>query len=286
MNDIRKIAFLIIGLFLATGAMAQVSKTSDSVAICEPGESAEVIEESVSKMMSAEEIAMATDSIMANYDSEWKALSMQGKLSFTGLPMRVSVKVYMERGESVILSARAPFLGEVARVEMNQDSIVFINKHSRTYNTQQLAGYTSDPKRYLCDLQDILLGEVAYPGNGHLTQTLATQSQWISMPGEKTLIHPSQQLQVDGTEYGFVMDSTCWQLERFVLMIKKPGVVVETQYLYGEKNWTLGLEITVNNKKMNGEVELSYPDYSPSPIEFTTLGNKYRKVDFQGLMKF
>lgn len=286
MIDIKKIAFLFIGLLLPVIAEAQVPVPSDSVAICEPGEAAEVIEESDSRLMSAEEIAVATDTIMANYDSEWKELSMQGKLSFTGLPMRVSVKVYMERGKSVILSARAPFLGEVARVEMNQDSIVFINKHSRTYNTQQLAGYTPDPKRYLCDLQDILLGEMAFPGNGHITQSLATQSQWIVMPGEKVLVYPAKSLQVDGTEYGFVMDSTCWQLQSFVLMIKKPGVVINTNYIYGEKDWTLGLEISVNNKKMNGEVELSYPDYSPTPLEFTALGNKYRRVDIKGLLKF
>lgn len=286
MNDIKKIAILIFVLVTATVAGAQIPIPSDSVAICEPGDPFEAIDESASRLMSIEEIAVATDSIIANYDSEWKDLSMQGKLSFTGLPMRVSVKVYMKRGESVILSARAPIFGEVARVEMNQDSIVFINKHSRTYNTQSFAGLTTDPQTYLCDLQDILLGEMAFPGRGHITRDLAEQSQWIVMPGDNTLVYPSKALQIAGTEYGFVMDATNWQLRSFVLMLQKPGIVIDTNYLYGESGWTLGLEISRNNKKMNGEVELSYPDYSPTPLVFTELGNKYRKVDVKDLMKF
>lgn len=286
MNDIKKIAVLFFVVFSATVAGAQIPIPSDSVAICEPGDPSETIDESASRLMTVEEIAVATDTIIANYDSEWKDLSMQGKLSFTGLPMRVSVKVYMKRGESVILSARAPFLGEVARVELNKDSIVFINKRSRTYNTQPLAGFTSNPRAYLCDLQDILLGEMAFPGHGHITQDLAAQSQWIAMAGDNALVYPSKPLQIPGSEYGFVMDSTCWQLRSFVLMIQQSGVVLNTNYIYGEEGWTLGLEISLKNKTMKGEVELSYPDYSPTPLDFTALANKYRKVDFKELLKF
>lgn len=274
------------------GVMAFGQAAPDSIAICPPGEpgeemGAEPTSGSVSRMMTVEEVAVATDSIMANYDSDWTDLSMQGKLSFDGLPMSVGVKVYMKRGESVILSARAPFLGEVARVELNQDSITLINKHTRTYNVQPLDGLNVDRKAYLCDLQDILLGQVAFPGRGRLTQNIAGLSQWIDLPTDDALIYPSGELQTPGTEYGFVMDSTCWELRSFVMMLQKSGVVVETKYNYGEKGWTLGLEITLPKKKMRGEVELSYPEYDGgTPLEFTVLGSKYRKVDFKQLMKF
>lgn len=263
----------------------------DSIAICPPGEPAGVLEPdpestNASRIMTLEEITIATDTIIANYDSDWKDLSMQGKLSFDGLPMSVSVKMYMKRGESIILSARAPIFGEVARVEVCPDSIVLINKHSRTYNVQSFAGLNVDSKAYLCDLQDILLGQVAFPGHGRISPEMAFQSQWIAMPTEDALIYPSPELQVEGTEYGFVMDSTLWQLRSFVLMLKKSNVVVETKYLYGDKGWTLGLEISLPKKKMGGEAQLSYPDYNPTPIEFTVLGSKYRKVDYKELLRF
>ncbi len=285
----KRIVLVLGVIFASMGIWAQ--NVPDSIAICPPGEPAEAIEpqpesEYASRLMTVEEIAMATDTIIANYDADWTDLSMQGKLSFDGLPMSVSVKLYMKRGESVILSARAPIFGEVARVEICPDSIVLINKHTRTYNVQSLTGLNVDAKTYLCDLQDILLGQVAFPGNGRLTPEIAAQSQWIDLPTDDALIYPSAALQVEGTEYGFVMDSLCWQLKSFVLMLRQTGVVIETKYLYGDKGWTLGIEISLPKKKLGGEAQLSYPDYNPTPLEFTNLGSKYRKVDFKELMKF
>lgn len=265
----------------------QYPEPSDSVAICEQDipDDMEDLQSSI-PLMAAEEIAVAVDTIIANYDADWKDLSMQGKLSFTGLPMKVSVKVYMKRGESVILSARAPIFGEVARVEICQDSIVFINKHSRTYNIQPLTGLAADPKAYMCDIQDLLLGQIAFPGHGRMTPALASDSQWIGVPGNDALIYPSERLQIQGLDYGFVMDSSCWQLRSFVMMIKNIGLVVETDYLYGNEGWTLGLKIDQKGKKMEGEATLSYPDYEAAPLEFTQLGSRYRKVGMKELMKF
>lgn len=283
--------FIVVVFALLAIAEMSGQTVADSIAICPPGAEAEIMEpqpetSGTSRVMTIEEIAIATDTIIANYDSEWKDLSMQGKLTFDGLPMPVSVKLYMRRGESIILSARAPIFGEVARVEVSQDSIVLINKHSRTYNVQSLVGLDVDSKSYLSDLQDILLGQVAFPGHGRITPDMAFQSQWIAMPADNALIYPSSELQVYGTEYGFVMDSTIWQLRSFVLMLQKSGVVVETKYLYGDKGWTLGLEVSLPKKKMGGEAQLSYPDYNPTPLEFTVLGSKYRKVGFKELMRF
>ena len=288
MKEIR-ILILMIGIMAAAQAFGQTAP--DSVAVCLPDEPADMAEaapdtENASRLLTVEEIGMATDSITGNYDSDWTDLSMQGKLSFDGLPMSVSVKVYMKRGEAVILSARAPFFGEVARVEMNRDSITLINKHTRCYNVQPLAGLDVDRKAYLSDLQDILLGQVAFPGHGRLTADNALLSQWIGLATGETLLYPLGELQTAGTEYGFVLDSTVWQLNSFVLMLQKTGVVIETKYLYGDKGWTLGLEISLPKKKLGGEVQLSYPDYEAAPLEFTVLDGKYRQVDFRQLMKF
>lgn len=283
---IIKILVLIFGIAVAATAFGQ--EAADSIAVC-PDEALDesTQEANVSRLMTMEEVAVAADSIMANYDADWSDLSMQGKLTFDGLPMSVSVKVYMKRGEAVILSARAPFLGEVARVEVNQDSIMLINKHSRTYNVQPLDGLDVDRKAYLNDLQDILLGQVAFPGYGRLTAENAFLPQWIALPTGEALIYPSSDLQTQGTEYGFVMDSGAWQLSSFVLMLQQTGVVIETKYLYGDKGWTLGLEINLPKKKLQGEVQLSYPEYEGvAPMEFTVIGGKYRKVDFKQLMKF
>lgn len=286
---------MILVAVMGFGMNAYGQEAPDSIAICEPGDPPTVMEDDVevaetpangSRILTAEEIAVAADTIMANYDADWTDLSMQGKLSFDGLPMSVSVKVYMKRGESIILSGRAPFLGEVARVEVNRDSLTIINKYTRTYNMQPFAGLPVDRSVYLSDLQDVLLGQVAFPGHGRLTPDNAGLSQWIGLPTGEALIYPGVELQTPGTEYGFVMDAECWQLKSFVLMLQQTGIVMETRYDYGDKGWTLGLEISLPKKKMKGEVQLSYPDYDASPLEFTKLGGKYRKVDFQQLLRF
>lgn len=299
---IKIILMVLFGVVWAAGSAFGQEAVPDSVAVCPPGEPEEMTaaapdgnvapaletteQDNASRLLTIEEIGVATDSITGNYDSEWTDLSMQGKLSFDGLPMSVSVKIYMKRGESVIMSARAPFFGEVARVEANQDSITFINKHTRCYNSQPFQGYGVDPKAYLTDLQDVLLGQVAFPGHGRLNADNALLSQWIALPTSESLLYPGPELQTAGTEYGFVMDSADWQLKSFVLMLQKTGTVLETKYLYGDKGWTLGLEISLPKKKMQGEVQLSYPDYDGTPLEFTQLGGKYRKVDFKQLLRF
>lgn len=236
--------------------------------------------------MTAEEIAMAADSIISGYPEEWQELSMQGKLSFDGLPVRPTVKIYMKRAESVIMSARAPILGEVARVEICPDSVTFINKHTRTYNSQPIGAFLREYPGGIADIQDILLGRMAFPGHGHLTRDLAFRSQWISIPDRGTLVYPEESLQLPMSDYGFVTDSDDWRLTAFALSLPSASAFIETGYLYGDEGWTLQLKILLNEKPLNGEVQLSYPDYSPTPLQLTDAGSRYRKVDFKQLLKF
>ncbi len=237
------------------------------------------------RMLTMEEIAVATDTVMANYDADWEQLSMQGRLQFDGLPMRLNVKVYMERGKSVLISARAPILGEVARVEILGDSITLINKSSRTYHVISLAPVASGMPGVLADVQDLLLGQMAFPGHGRLTPDLAKQARWIGMPDAKTIVFPDETLQPPGSQCGFVLDEVM-QLSAFAIALMQAQLEVQTSYLYGEDGWTLGIDIVLKGKAMHGSLELSYPDYAPTPLKPTSLGKQYRKVDFRELMKY
>lgn len=236
--------------------------------------------------LTAEEIAVATDTIIAHYSPEWQELSMQGKLTFDGLPVRPTVKIYMERGKSVIMSARASILGEVARVEIDRDSVTLINKHSKTYTAFPIGTYLKDYPGGICDIQDILLGQIAIPGAGRLTQELAQRAQWIGIPEQGTLIYPEKSLQFSKSDYGFVADPDDWHLKAFALGLPEAEAFLETGYLYGEDGWTLGLKITLRDKPMQGEMQLSYPDYAPTPLQPTDAGARYRKVDIKQLLKF
>ena len=293
LKTFRQIYTAVILLTLAVTASCKASarEAVDSIAVCEPEEPLTATDagsatDSPTRVLTVEETAVATDSIRAGYDSDWQRLSMQGRLIFDALPIRPNVKIYMERGKSVIMSARAPIMGEVARIEINRDSVTMINKYNRTYCSYDAGGILGKSTDFMADVQDILLGQVAFPGRGRISHDLASRSQWIEIPGQGTLIYPGADLQLPGADYGYVMDPDGWQLRSFALLIAGAQTLLETTYLYGDEGWTLGLRATVKDRPMEGEMQLSYPDYSPTPLGFTDAGKKYRKTDLKGLLKF
>lgn len=244
-------------------------------------------DESADKVLTAEVIATAVDSIQVGYDSEWAELSMEGKLQFDGLPVRPTVKIYMKRNESIIMSARASIFGEVARVEISRDSLTIINKHSKTYLSYPLGKVVDSYPGGIADIQDIMLGEVAIPGKGHMTHELAAACAWAYLEAQDAvLLYPSADLQIPGADYGFLLDPSDWHLLSFALGIPKSAAFLETEYQYGEQGWTMKLNMELKERPYTGMLELTYPNYSPTPLEPTKITDKYRKVDFKNLMKF
>lgn len=237
-------------------------------------------------ILAVDDITNAAGIIVENYPQEWSELSMQGKLSFEGLPVRPTVKIYMKRGESVIMSARAPIFGEVARVEMCNDSITIINKHTRRYWVQRLDLYTGSNPNVISDIQDIFLGNIAFPGHGRLSRDLALKSKWLATPDNEIYVFPPADMQFAGSEYGLVLDADDYTLLSFVMLLLKSNVGLQIAYLYGDAGWTLSIELEANNNNLGGEIQLSYPDYNPTPLEFTNAGERYSLTDIKGILKF
>ena len=230
-------------------------------------------------------IASATAGIIGSYPAEWAQLSMQGKLKVDGLPVNPNIKIYMDRGKSILLSARAPILGEVARIEICKDSITFINKHTRRYFSADLSRVFSANPSLIADIQDILLGQVAYPGHGRLTEDLAALTEWSLTPEGLLMLFPSGQLQHSEAEYGFLVDPDSFRLSVFALMLPQSETIVDLHYLYGPAGYTL--QLTSDNKKqrLGGELQLSSPDFNPTPLTPTDT-RRYVKSDIKGILKF
>ena len=62
----------------------------------------------------------AAAKITAYYD-DWKTVTLSGKLHIDGLPISPSAKIYMERGKKLVISLRAPLLGEVGTLEADSE---------------------------------------------------------------------------------------------------------------------------------------------------------------------
>lgn len=278
---ILTIIFNVIPIF----AQAISESEGDSVIVVEEYEDGDSISFTES-FLAKSQIECALDTIRCHYPQEWKELSMQGKLSFDGLPLRPTVKLYMERGVSVIVSARAPIVGEVARIEMSKDSITFINKHSRKFMSINLQRYSQIYPGIMSDIQDVLLGQIAFPGHGRLNKDLADKSYWIDAQDDAILLMPGTELQYAGLQYGFVLNPLNYALTNAVLEFAKDQMILELSYIYGSQGWTLMMEVEKGSYPLGGELQLSYPDYSPMPLQFTEIGDKYQRTDLKGLMKF
>lgn len=94
----------------------------------------------------------------------WTDVSMSVKCTLRApKSMTVSGKATMIRGEELRLSLR--MLGfEVGGLYIDRDSVFFYEKLNRTMVVESMAKLTDATGLTLSDIQDILLGQLAYPG--------------------------------------------------------------------------------------------------------------------------
>lgn len=263
-------------LFLSSSMSAQTPE----IAQAEITQSPDTTSAQPAPMLPTAEDTAAADS------TAWQELSMQGKLSMDGLPVSPTVKIYMRRGETVILSARAPIFGEVVRLEVCPDSATFINKHTKKYWSHDISNATRMHPGIIADLQELLLGNLYLPGYGPMTQELQEKCQ-ISETGDGNLfLYPEPDLQYSGLEYGFVVSPEDRILQTLAVLIPDHDAILCLDYLFGEQGWTLGLGIDLGKNSLDGSLQLSYPDFNPTPLTLTNAGAKYTRTDFKRLLKF
>lgn len=201
-----------------------------------------------------------------------------------GLPVSPTVKIYMKRGETVILSARAPIFGEVARLEVCPDSATFINKHTKILVARYQQRHTL-ASRIIADLQELLLGNLYLPGHGPMTWNFRKTAR-SPRPRRQSLPIPAPDLQYRGLEYGFVVAPDDRALQTLAVLIPDHDAIVCLDYLFGEQGWTLGLGIDLGKNSLEGALQLSYPDFTPTPLTLTNAGARYTRTDFKRLLKF
>ncbi|MDE5773529.1 MAG: DUF4292 domain-containing protein [Muribaculaceae bacterium] len=97
----------------------------------------------------------------------WSRVAINGKLRTEMLPVSLTLRVAMERDKRLALSIRAPFLGEVMRVEMTPGELYIINRKKKTYHQME---YDAD-RPLLQYAQDLLLGRVVVVGSGVLSKS-------------------------------------------------------------------------------------------------------------------
>lgn len=101
----------------------------------------------------------------------WSSAELTGKLRLQGLPIAPTVKIYMHHGDEILLSLRAPFVGEVGRIEVKGDTVTAINKLKRVYCKESIASFRYDYPSLIADAQSLLLGRVVVVNEGELAKS-------------------------------------------------------------------------------------------------------------------
>ncbi len=203
----------------------------------------------------------AANRISSGY-SDWKSVDMSGKITSLNFFIKPSLKLYMKRGELIMLSVRVPLKGEVARLEADKDSILIVNKLNRTYIRESIGQLTKIAAVTLSDIQDIFLGRVFIAGRGTLTKKDARRidiyeepGAWLAVPKDQpddSLVHYGFRVLPDG-KVSLLMLSSLFDEATAQLEYSYSGKSSELEFTFDRKSKTFGLTFELSSPKWNAK---------------------------------
>lgn len=261
------------------------------------------------KPLTGKKAREAIDAITSGY-GDWDKLGFEGKLKSDILPMGISptIKVFMQRGERLQMSVRAPFVGEVGALELTTDSILIVNKYHKTYCTGATRDLIPGATLSLDDLQSILLGRIVLPGKGELSRDNLRHIEITEDFEGGWLIYPKDSAQPYGAEYCCLTypDGT---LQAILLEKDSPaedsdisGPTVDATdnsaddeseentegvsllYTYPGKDATdIAIETTSNGKTLSATLSFSAPNPKASPLKNIKIPSGYTRTGISQL---
>lgn len=224
------------------------------------------------------------DTITSPY-YEWESLSMSGKLSSPMLPVTASVKVYMERGELVVISLSAPLVGEAARIEIDKDQALVVNKLNNTYTTVAMAEIEQVCPGGIDVVQNLMLGRVTLAESGLLTSKDSKKLDIYDAAPDVWMLLPKQDLENAPFVYLYNINKPTLKLQRFLVIAQKENGVADFNYSWGKKDTTISMMAELGGGELSGTLKLNTPDNTPKKISRIEITSKYRKTNLSGVLR-
>lgn len=221
--------------------------------------------------------------ILGNYQA-WKSAEFDGKVKIDSAPISPRVKLYMERGKLIQISVRAPFVGEVFRADVDKDSVMIVNKLSKTFACEPVQRLLEFYPDFIGDVQSLLLGRIIILGAGELDMQNASMVKFKSKgEGEGwTVIPPESE--------GLAALSYCYSVtpkgRTSMLSVQIPSQKIEgsLEYTYGS-GLGIGVRVSGKGKPVNATVDFSSVKWGGQPFAPFVPGAAYRRVPITKIFK-
>ena len=223
----------------------------------------------------AEEKSLVVDSITSQY-YDWEKLSISGKLSSSVLPVSPSIKIYMEKDKMVLISIAAPLVGEVARIEVDREKALIVNKFANTFTTMLMEEIEPMCPGGLQALQNLFLGRINILGEGELSKKNEKDIEIYNSGVSRWLVLPNQDLENAEYVYYYTVTRASGLLDRFV--VETDGAQAGCIYGWNAKNTTIEFDARLGSHTLGGTLKLNLPDDSAKPMNRLELGSKYKEV--------
>ena len=216
--------------------------------------------------------------------TDWSTVRMNGKIKISSLPVNPSIKIYMKRGKEITISASAILVGEVFRVELNEDSLLMVNKLKKVY-CQETAEKVKSFYPTLCEeLQSLFLGRMIVPGAGTLS---ADNLDRVAIELEKGMRKVTPRLDEFPVEIAFnYLLNNDGSISITNLMMEGNKKLIELNYEWeGNGGKIIDVEANIKSKKINVEIDLDSPKWDARPLAPISLGKGYERVGIDQFFK-
>lgn len=221
---------------------------------------------------------------IAEWNTPWKKVELSGKVSADGLPVKPTVKIFMENNKKILISVRVVFLGEVARIEVTPDEFLVINKINHTYYKADPRSIIDGDPTIISELQAILLGRIALVGHGEFKADQAPEVEIVQQSPEEFLVVPAEVIAEGAINFGYSV-SALGQLEELIGVYSGFDGYVNLSYARaGERLQIIG-EIVRGNKSNGATLQFDAPDWEGKGFSKMKLSSDYRQVPFREVLR-
>ena len=225
------------------------------------------------------------ETVVGKY-SNWGKVSLTGKFSSDLLPTKATIKVYMEKDKLTLISISAIIFGEVARIELDKDNLLIVNKMTKKYTTVTTAELERVYPGAQADLQNLLLGRITIMGKGSLGKRSVDDVEIYKIGEGENMIVPIPKYQPEEGTYAYVVSGPQQLLSQFIMMNTETNDEMTCDFKWEvDGGMSMNMVALTNRFNLEGEITFGPPAWGASALERFELNDKYSRTSLKGILQ-